>query len=71
MNARMAERNGKESVPSPPAEQGSLSGRMRDLILGQSVEERREPRNGGDDEGLVKERRRRDDDTTKSADGKS
>lgn len=65
----MAERNGKKSVPRPPVEEGSLSGRMRDLILGQRVEERRKPRNDGD--GLTKNRRRRDDHTPKSASGES
>jgi hypothetical protein len=63
MNAGMAER--KESSPGP-AEQGSLSGRMRDLILVQTVEERRK-RHDGDDTGSSEKRRRRDDHTAKPA----
>jgi len=61
----MADRNGKEPVSSP---QASLSERMRNLILGQRVEERRKPRNEGDDAGLTEERRRRDDDASVGSD---
>jgi hypothetical protein len=67
MNPTMAEHNGKESSRDPSSEQASLSGRMRDLILGQKVEERRMQRDG--EAGRVKERRRRDDHAANSADG--
>ena len=66
----MGERNGKN--PSlPPAEEGSLSQRMRDLMLGQRVEDRRKSRNDADDAGLTKDRRRRDDHTPTSASDES
>jgi hypothetical protein len=57
----------KESLP--PTEQGSLSGRMRDLILAQTVEERRKRQDGDDDAGSSEKRRRRDDHAANSADG--
>jgi hypothetical protein len=67
MNPTMAEHDGKKSSRDPSSEQGSLSVRMRDLILAQKLEERRKQRDGG--AGRVKERRRRDDHTANSADG--
>ena len=67
MNRTMAEHDRKESSRDPSSEQGSLSGRMRELILGQKVEERRVQRDG-EAEG-VKERRRRDDHAANAANG--
>ena len=64
MNTWMTKR--KESSPGP-AEKFSLSGRMRDLILAQHVEERREQPDRDDDARTVEERRRRDDPPTKTA----
>jgi hypothetical protein len=66
----MAAQNGNEPVPSSPAEEESLSGTMRDLILSQRVEDRRKPGSDSEDAGLTK-KRRRDDDTTNSANGES
>jgi len=66
MNRTMAERpshgsDGNEPGPLPPGEQGNLSARMRELILGFNVEERRK-RHQGDNgvEASVKRRRRTD-----------
>ena len=58
----------KASSPSP-AEQGSLSERMRDLIAAQTVEERRKRQDGDDDPGRSEKRRRRDDQNAKPAKG--
>ena len=62
MNHKMAKR--KESSPGPD-ERLSLSGRMRDLLLAQHVEERRELSDGDDDLRTVDEPRRRDDQPAK------
>lgn len=59
MNGVMAKRTSPGSVPSD--EQGGLSARMRELILGSKVEERRKQRDGDDPGG---ERRRRSDHTS-------
>jgi hypothetical protein len=56
----------RKKSPPDPDEKSSLSGRMRDLILAQHVEERREPSDGDDDARTVEEQRRRDDPPTKS-----
>lgn len=58
---RADERTVAERKESPPAEKSSLSERMRDLILAQTVEERRKLQDGDDDAGSNENRRRRDD----------
>ena len=60
-----------ERKESPPVEQSSLSGRMRDLIMAQTVEERRKRREDDDAAGSSEKRRRRDDRTTEPAKGDS
>jgi hypothetical protein len=67
MNGVMAKRflrgsDGKEPRPLPSDEQGGLSARMRELILGSKLEERRKQRDG-DSTGPAGERRRRSDPT--------
>ena len=62
MTGEMAKRHSRGSLPSN--EQDGLSARIRELILGSKVEERRKQRNG---DGSVSERRRRSDRITSSA----
>jgi hypothetical protein len=64
MNAAMAER---KASPQGPAEQDSLSQSVRDLILAQTVEERRKQRDD-DVDATAKGGRRRDDQPTNPAD---
>ena len=76
MNGVMAKRSsrgsdGKESRPLSSDEQGGLSARMRELILGSKVEERRKRSDGSDDAGPAEEQRRRGDHATKPANGAS
>jgi hypothetical protein len=68
MNPRMARRrfrdsNGKEPAPVPLGDEGALSARMRELILGFDAKERRKQK-GDDGAGAGGKRRRRGDHTT-------
>ena len=62
----MAKHHSRGSLPSN--EQGGLSARMRELILGSKLEERRKQRDGDDP---VSERRRRSDRITNPANRES
>ena len=63
--SRGSDRKGPRPLPSD--EQGSLSTKIRELILGSKVEERRKRRDG-DGAGAAGERRRRSDDTNSTPD---
>jgi hypothetical protein len=54
--------NGKEPAPLPLGDEGALSARMRELILGFDAKERRK-RQDGDGAGGAGKRRRRGDHT--------
>jgi hypothetical protein len=60
-------RHSKKSRPVPPDEQGSLSARMRELILGFNVEERRQRRQEAGEGDAGNDRRQSDHTNEKPA----